>query len=84
MTKILLRHGRTGYYYNGNSEWVAIEADAKNYDSIDAALEAAAEGKLDGMSLVIRYDKSGKEQEFFLGKGAPGAEVKEWFKKLEI
>ena len=80
--RIVLRHVRTGHYYSGNDEWRASRADAKDFETIDAALEAIASARLDGMSLIIEHDQSGREQEFFLGEGVPDAEMRERVKKI--
>lgn len=68
---MFLRHVRTGHYYLGNSEWVVQFPDARDFGDIDKALEVVADDKLEGMSLVIRYDDSGREQEFLLSEGIP-------------
>lgn len=71
--RVLLRHNRTGHYYNGNSEWAMEAADAKDHGSIDQVLEIVAAERLDGMSVVVRYDEGGREQVFDLSDG-PRAE----------
>ncbi len=68
---VFLRHVRTGHYYRGNYEWVVQQSDARDFGSIEHALELVAADKLDGMSLVIRYDESGRVQVFDLGEGVP-------------
>jgi hypothetical protein len=80
--KIVVRHVRTGHYYNGNDEWHASKADAKDFGTIEGALEAISSARLDGMSLIIQHDGSGPEQEFFLGEGVPDAEMQERVKKI--
>jgi hypothetical protein len=80
--KIVVRHVRTGHYYNGNDEWQASKADARAFGTIDAALEAIAAARLDGMSLIIQHDQSGHEQEFFLGEGVPDEEMRKRVKKI--
>ncbi len=67
--KIVARHVRTGHYYSGNDEWQLSRTDARDFGTIEAALEAILSAGLDGMSLLIQYDDDGCEQEFFLGDG---------------
>ncbi len=69
----MLRHVRTGHYYRGNSEWALEAADAGEFGSIERGLEVIARDKLEGMSLVVRYDRSGREQVFDLSQGTPRA-----------
>ncbi len=62
MTRILLRHARTGHFYNGALEWVLSDADARSFGTVEEALEIVARDKLDGMTLVIRYERGGEQQ----------------------
>jgi hypothetical protein len=74
VSRILLRHRRTGHYYNGNLEWVAVESDARDFKSIDTALTELADAQLDGMSLVLDYGRN-RHQEFILEEPQPPAEL---------
>jgi hypothetical protein len=64
--RVFLRHLQTGYFYNGNLEWVAAQVDARHLPTIERALQVIIQDKLNHMSLVIRYDDSGVEQVFDL------------------
>jgi len=64
--RVFLRHIQTGHYYNGNCEWVVQAPDANDFGSIDNAINIVADEKLDGMSIVILHDRSGREQVFDL------------------
>ena len=72
--QVLLRHLKTGHYYRGASEWAMGKADAVDFGSLEQAMEIVAREKLDGMSMVVRYDESGKEQVFDLSQGIPAKE----------
>jgi hypothetical protein len=69
--KVFLRHRRTGHYYRGNLEWVTAREAANDFKSIERALQMIISDKLDGMSLVILWDESGKEQVFDLSSESP-------------
>ena len=69
--KVLLRHLRTGYHYNGNCDWVAEAASATDFQNIEGALQAIIRDRLDGMSLVISNDENGPEQVFDLSCDVP-------------
>ncbi|HWI57290.1 MAG TPA: hypothetical protein VNZ22_08690 [Bacillota bacterium] len=69
--RVFLRHARIGHYYRGNYEWVVEAADARDFGSIEEALQIAADDKLDNINLVIRYDDSGREQVFSLSEEVP-------------
>src|SRR5262249_37965695 len=60
--RVLLRHVRTGYYYNGRQEWVVEKSEASHARSIEQALQMIINDQLDGMSLIIIYDESGAEE----------------------
>ena len=60
--RILLRHERTGHYYCGNSEWVTQVGDASAFQTIEQALQTINQDGLDGMSVVLIYDDSGREE----------------------
>jgi len=60
--RVFLRHVLTGHFYIGNFEWVAAQADARHFPSIERALQVIINDKLDRMSLVIRADDSESEQ----------------------
>jgi hypothetical protein len=60
--RILLRHVRTGYYYNGRRTWVAPKEDAGYVRSLEQALQVIIKERLEGMSLVILHEKTGTEQ----------------------
>jgi hypothetical protein len=69
--QVLLRHGATGHYYNGNGEWVTDVKDARDYQEVDAALDVITVEHLDGMGLIAR--EGDRQQEYILGaSGAPG------------
>jgi hypothetical protein len=70
VAKIFLRHARTGHYYVGNDTWTMGISDAVDFGNIVLALKEVAARKLLGMSVVIRQDDTGQEQEFYLGEGA--------------
>jgi hypothetical protein len=60
--KVLLRHARTGYYYRNHLEWVMTPADAMGFRGTEEALEVAGKERLDGMTIVLRHDDTGREQ----------------------
>ena len=62
--QVLLRHGATGHYYNGNREWVTVVKDARDYQEVEAALDLITTEHLDGMSLIVR--EAHREQEYIL------------------
>ena len=69
--KILLRHVRTGYHYNGNCDWVAEADSATDFRNIEGALQAIIRDRLDGMSLVVSDNENGREQIFDLSSDVP-------------
>lgn len=69
--RVFLRHVKTGYFYNTNFEWVSSQIDARHFPNIERALRCIIRDKLEGMSLVIRYDDSGSEQVFDLSDDHP-------------
>lgn len=54
--KILLRHGRTGFYYCGDRDWADEVSGALQFGTIQSAANAACEQKLDNVQVVIRYE----------------------------
>ncbi len=69
LVKVFLRHAKTGHYYIGNSEWVLQASDARDLESIEAAVDLAAADKLDGMVVVVHYPDG--EHVFDLSQGLP-------------
>ena len=71
--RILLRHVRTGHYYNGGMEWVSGVGDASDFGSVDRARELVTQDKLDGMSLVLKEEEGGREEVLDLTDGVPAS-----------
>lgn len=58
--KILLRHARTGLYYQNVARWTVTAIEAFDFKKVDLAVGFASDSGLEAVEVVMDYGENGE------------------------